>query len=368
VVERSAHNRLVVGSNPTEPTKPPTFYPTDIDLLRLLELLLSPDMKRKLDLRNKTNSELFDLYDVELTFKNRSANGLREARRLLGHFQEFLCNDRPSLTRAKEFLRKYESRKTTTLARYVAVTNGFMKWYGEPLDIKIRLPKTLPEYVEPDDVDKLLTAMLGRRSHKRTAQRDILLVNLAVNTGLRRAELANLKVDDIDFGLKVLVVRQGKGSKDRVVPLTNQLVEKLKKFIAGKGKAERLLGLQATSISGKIRYWSRKAGVDIHTHSLRDRFATALSERGVPIRSIQELLGHDNLKNTERYTLLTSRHLRDAIDVLEKSGEAPPVNGKPIPPLPKLISTKPTKDIQITILDANKKYYMDDEGNTFEIE
>ncbi len=89
-------------------------------------------MKRKLELRNKTNSELFDLYDTELVFKNRSANSLREARRLLGHFREFLCENYPSSTLAKEFLRKYESRKTTTLARYAAVINGFMKWYGEP--------------------------------------------------------------------------------------------------------------------------------------------------------------------------------------------------------------------------------------------
>ncbi|MFC2033571.1 tyrosine-type recombinase/integrase [Chloroflexota bacterium] len=63
----------------------------------------------------------------------------------------------------------------------------------------------------------------------------MLLVDLAIHTGLRRSELANLKVGDIDLERQVLIVRQGKGSKDRVIPLSKSSCEKLSEYINGDG-------------------------------------------------------------------------------------------------------------------------------------
>jgi integrase/recombinase XerD len=260
-------------------------------------------MKRKLELRNRTNPELFSLYDTEVSFKHQSANGLREARRLLGHFHSYLGQYPPSAVLAKAFLSQFQNRKANTLARYVVVINGFMKWYGEPLDIKVKVPKMLPDYVESGDIEKLIDAMRKRKTHKSIVKRDMLLVKVAINTGLRRAELAHLKVRDIDIKEKTVIVRQGKGRKDRAIPLTRELIKELDDFIKGKGENDSVFRLTAASISGKIKYWANKAGVRIHTHSLRDHFATALNERGVSIRAIQELLGHSNLSNTERYIL-----------------------------------------------------------------
>lgn len=153
-----------------------------------------------------------------------------------------------------------------------------------------------------------------------------LLVDLAIHTGLRRSELANLKVGDIDLERQLLIVRQGKGSKDRVIPLSNSTCEKLAVYIKGKEKDISLFGLVPASISGKIRTFATKAGVKLHAHSLRDYFATSLSEKGATIREIQSLLGHTNLAHTERYTLHTDKHLKAAIDLIDQEprGKAVP--------------------------------------------
>ena len=110
----------------------------------------------------------------------------------------------------------------------------FFKWYGEDLDINIRVPKVLPSYVEKEDIEKLLEALRSKKSHRKTIDRDILLIDIAIHTGLRRSELASVRVGDIDIERQVLVVRQGKGAKDRIIPLSKITTEKLAEYIRGK--------------------------------------------------------------------------------------------------------------------------------------
>ncbi len=337
MAERSAHNRLVAGSNPAEPTFEANYQqkatdsfqkshvlPEATELLQLRELLyilLGNKGRRHLELRQKPNGELFALYEGELTFHHRSARGIHEAKRVLNHFHNYLGEFPPTPELAKSFLSQFKERKPTTIARYAAILKVFFKWYGEELYINIRVPKILPSYVEKADIEKLLEAMRAKRSHKNTIDRDILLVDLAIHTGLRRSELASLRVGDIDLERQLLIVRQGKGSKDRVIPLSNSTCEKLAGYIKGKEKDISLFGLVPASISGKIRTFATKAGVKLHAHSLRDYFATSLSEKGATIREIQSLLGHTNLTHTERYTLHTDKHLKDAIDLIDKEPE-----------------------------------------------
>ncbi len=219
-----------------------------------------------MELRQKTNQELFALYDGELAFHHRSARGIHEAKRILNHFHNYLGEFPPTPELAKSFLSPFSDRKPTTLARYAAIIKVFLKWYGEELDINIRVPKILPSYVERTDIEKLLEAMRTKRSHRNTIERDILLVDLAIHSGLRRSELANLRVGDIDIERQVLVVRQGKGAKDRVISLSANMSSKLAAYIRGKEKDDSLFALAPATISGKIRIFARKAGVDIHTH------------------------------------------------------------------------------------------------------
>jgi len=205
---------LVAGSNPAEPTieakysqKLLKFYenaqvqPQASELLQLRELLfilLGNKGRRQLELRQKTNDELFTLYEGELAFHHRSARGLHEAKRVLNHFHNYLGEFPPTPELAKSFLSQFKDRKSTTIARYVAILKVFFKWYGEELDIKIRIPKILPSYVDKSKIDKLLEALKSKRSHKETIYRDILLVDHAIQTGLRHSELASLRVGDID--------------------------------------------------------------------------------------------------------------------------------------------------------------------------
>jgi len=183
------------------------------------------------------------------------------------------------------------------------------------------VPRLLPDYVEQDDVDKLIESMRAenKQSHKRSVTRDILLVDFATHTGLRRAELASCKVGDIDTNRQLLIFRSGKGQKDRGIPLGYAISQRIKDYIKGKKKEDSLFGLAATTISGKIHRFALKAGVKNHSHSLRDAYATRLNETGATMREIQELLGHASISNTERYTLLTQKHLRRAVERLDDS-------------------------------------------------
>ncbi len=182
----NTHNRLVAGSNPAEPTKSQVLSEL-AGLRELIELLLGKEGKRKLELRTFTNQKLFELYDGELVFHHRSARGLHEARRILNHFHSFLSEYPPSVELGKAFLRQYSERKATTLYRYTAILKAFFSWYGDKLDIKIRVGKQLPDYVEQDDIDKLIDAMRAenKQSHKRSAPRDTLLVDVVIHSGLR---------------------------------------------------------------------------------------------------------------------------------------------------------------------------------------
>jgi len=166
-----------------------------------------------LSLRTKTNDELFRLWRAELALRYRSDRSLKEAERVMGKLETFLGGYPPSAELAKSYLSQFRGRKPNTIARYTILVGQFMKWYGEPLDIKIRQPRMLPQTTQPEDVAKIRDAMASRKSHKKKAQRDILLVDTARLTGLRRAELANLKIGQLDFANQVVVVRSGKGAR-----------------------------------------------------------------------------------------------------------------------------------------------------------
>ncbi len=281
-------------------------------------MIVTPDVKRRLRLRQLTNDSLFPLYDDEIVLRLHNAKNLRDTRRMLGLFKEYLNNYPPSPELAKGFLAQYSNKKPRTLYRYAQMIKAFMAWYGEPIDdLKVRIPKTLPGYTEDNDIEKLFQAIENKRSHKGCIVRDLLLVELALKTGMRRSELANLMAKDIhqDF----LMVRNGKGGKDRVIPLVLSIAERLRNFSKDMKPEEKVFQLKPACISNKIKQFAKKAGItDFHTHSLRHKFATELLERGADIRVVQELLGHANLTATQVYLSITSKRIREAISLLDK--------------------------------------------------
>lgn len=286
-------------------------------------MVLGKEGKRRLRLRHLTNDELFELYDSDLVLRLHNEKNLKDTRTMLTRFKDHLGGFPPSPEIVKSFLAQFVHLKPRTQYRYAQMLRVFMKWYGEPMDdLIIKIPKDLPAYTEDSDIEKLFEAIEHKRSHKGCIVRDALMVGLALKTGMRRAELANLEPKDIhpDF----LVVREGKNQKDRVIPLANSVNARLHNFIKGMSPDEKVFKLKAACIANKIRQFAKKAGLkDFHTHSMRHKFATDLLDRGVNIRQVQELLGHENVNTTMRYTFVSQQGLRNAIDMLDDNGDIP---------------------------------------------
>ena len=155
--------------------------------------------------------------------RHRSQEALDEARRVLNHFRDYLGEFPPSPEIAASFLARFADRKTTTLYRYHSIIKTFMEWYGEKLDTKIRVEQGLPDYVETEDIEKLINAIKGRKSHKQLIERNLLIIDVANKTGLRREEISNLTVGNINLERGYIEVREGKGGKDRIIDLTPSL-------------------------------------------------------------------------------------------------------------------------------------------------
>jgi site-specific recombinase XerD len=315
-----------------------------------LEVLLGPEGKRKLRLRTLSNDQLIELYDSELVLRLHNVKNLSDTRKILARLKEHLGNYPPSAELAKSFLAQYANRQPRTLYRYAQMVKAFMKWYGEPIeDLKIKVPKSIPKYTEDAAFNQVRDAIANKKTHKACVTRDLLLFDLEYQSGLRRGELYNLFVRDVhpDF----LEVRKGKGGKDRIVPLVASMSLRLQNFIKDNHLKpdDRIFNLTPGSISNKIRHFADKAGIsDLHTHSLRHKFATNLLEQGTNIRVVQDLMGHENLNTTQVYLSVTDKAKKEAINQLDEPKDDAP--GKPNHP------TLPTSDLLIEVYDTSIGY------------
>jgi integrase/recombinase XerD len=181
----------------------------------------------------------------------------------------------------------------------------------------------LPNILSPEQVSKLIDAA-DSGCH--------LLLMALYATGLRRAELAHLKVNDIDRERMVVHVKGGKGRKDRDVMLSPKLLEEVDRYLGGLRKKPDVwlfpgnrwhTGKQpitAKVIWGACRTASRRAGLgdEVHPHTLRHCFATHLLESGADLRTIQLLLGHRDLEETTLYLHLSNARMNATASPLDK--------------------------------------------------
>jgi len=272
-------------------------------------------------LRTKNNEELFSLYKAELALRIRNQRNLSRYRQVLDQFQEFLAANPPSSMLAKSFLSKWAESKAATLYKYLGIIKGFLNWFGEDIDLKVKLPRQLPEYVNDEDIQKMIVTIKEKQTHKKEIDRDILLVELGYCSGLRRGELSRVRVSDIIIKEKLLIVRDGKGHKDRTVPLPSKIIPLLEKHIEHLEPGDSIFNVKPAAISDKISRIAKRAGVKIHAHSLRHGYATRLLEKGANLKAVQELLGHSRIGTTETYLSLLPRHLRQTVDLLDTSIE-----------------------------------------------
>ena len=282
-------------------------------------MLLGEDGRRKMENKTKTNDQLFADY-YNLIANTHTPKSRYEAQRLLDKFRAYLGQFPPTTELVIQFLTQFKERKLNTRARYSYVLSAFLHWYsGEKLPLKIKVPKILPQYVPGEDIDRLINGIKGKKSHKKSIDRDVLLIETARMTGLRRGELANLKVGDLHLegDAPVLIVKQGKGAKDRAVSLNSYIRDQLAAFTKSKSQHESVFGLAAKTISMKIGKWARKSGVPhLHTHSLRHYVGTTLFERHANPRAVQAILGHESLDVTMRYVSVIGQDTRQTMELL----------------------------------------------------
>jgi integrase/recombinase XerD len=189
----------------------------------------------------------------------------------------------------------------------------------------LRTPKKLPVILSPEEVTHLIEAAPN------LLYRTLLMLLYA--TGLRRTEAATLKLSDIDGALMLIHVHQGKGARDRELPLTQRLLDALRQYWRTCKIKPRIYlfpshweeTAEERPISDKT-VWNAcheaalRAGITkrLGPHTLRHCFATHMLEAGADLPTIQLLLGHRRLKETAIYLHLSRRHLQAAINPLDQ--------------------------------------------------
>jgi integrase/recombinase XerC len=190
-----------------------------------------------------------------------------------------------------------------------------------------RLDRKVPPRLEEAEVERLLDAP---DDEKPLGRRDRAMLELLYATGLRVGELVRIDVSSLDLEERLVRVT-GKGNKERIVPFGEPAVEALRRYLPdrrrlvalGEGTDAMFLNarggrLTARSVRRRMERHLRATALrsGLSPHSLRHAFATHLLEHGCDLRSIQELLGHESLSTTQKYTELSTRRL---LEVYEKS-------------------------------------------------
>ena len=229
----------------------------------------------------------------------------------------------PDANNAQEFLAHLRSKgyRPRSVLLYYHALRLFLDFLGIQFRVKLRKARELPPYHDQGDIEALIAqASIGLHGQQQWHRdRNKALVLTFAYTGIRRQELLDLLVADIDFERRLLFVRNGKGNKDRTIPLAERLVIPLRIQCAGKGARQKVFhGLNARSVYRIITGLARACGLEgFHPHSLRHFFATRLIDLGVSLRTVQELLGHADISTTAIYIDVSAHHLRDAIEKLD---------------------------------------------------
>lgn len=188
------------------------------------------------------------------------------------------------------------------------ITSTQFRYVCQQVRIKcnLQLPKRhkkLPDYLNAAEIYQLLS----NEDDMKTS----LLIEFLIFTGLRISETQKLMIQDIDFNNNQLKVIRGKGSKDRYVPLTSNLIHKIKLFINGRTRgvlfvksdnqpySKRALQKRVTQSLNKLNLTKK-----LSTHSLRHTFACLCLARGLSLEKIKLIMGHSSIKTTEIYAKL----------------------------------------------------------------
>lgn len=209
----------------------------------------------------------------------------------------------------KKVSHSYANQAINAIKAYLKITPALKNIIPQKI-VRPKKQKQLPKVLSKDEVKRIFE-IVENEKHRT-------MLMLAYSCGLRVSEVAEMRVRDIDSSRMIIVIKQGKGRKDRVVTLSNKMLEQLRKYYQLYKPKEWLFESVDKKNHIHIRSLQRvfneavekvKISKNISFHSLRHSYATHLLEAGVDLRYIQELLGHKSSKTTEVYTHVSMRTL-----------------------------------------------------------
>jgi site-specific recombinase XerD len=310
----------------------------------------------------------------------RKRNGARLLRALSSFWRDQLQQRElagwSDLTRAdlQGFIsrRVEQGRAPTTVTNEVYALLGVLRMLQEqgesiPQSVfRVELPKDpelAPRYLPEAEAQRLEQHMRAYLTHDTPeGRRDAVGYFLLAHTGLRLSELVDRKRGDVDLAGQRLRIEEAKGRRDRVVYLSETCVQALERYLAGQPVApeQALLchpsgqGVSYRWVQERVRQWGEEIGVEgVSPHRLRHTFATRLINLGVPVTTLQRLLGHRDLGTTQRYAQVmdptAERQYHQAMAQIESALSLAPVPlstliGLPIPERPSTVPVVVMKD------------------------
>lgn len=228
-----------------------------------------------------------------------------------------------------------KAKKINRLGKFFGCLTKSHSFLWDPGEVlKVKNPRShspkIKDVLSVEEVDRLIEAAGRRRVYPRGSflfLRDRALLELIYSTGLRLSEATTLKVDDVDLKNGFVFVREGKGGRDRMVPMGTYAINAIKDYLEQlrpqlaccrtSSLKELFLThhgevLDKGDLGKRMKYYARRAGIkkSVYPHLLRHTFATHLLEAGAPLVVVKELLGHVCVKNTQIYTHVAFKELR----------------------------------------------------------
>jgi integrase/recombinase XerC len=241
-------------------------------------------------------------------------------------------------TRIRGFLSHLYERglSKTSVARALAAVRSLYRWLAREglveqnpaaLVSTPRLPKKLPRVPTIEEMNSVLDGDMPECAA--APERDRAIFELLYGCGLRNSELTGIKLEDIHWSNASILVR-GKGKKERIVPFGESAHQAMQAYLPVRlrllaethRKTSALLlnqrggGLTTRSVGRIVKRIAVAKGLspEVHPHTLRHAFGTHMLEEGADLRAIQEMLGHERLSTTQRYTQLSVKHLIQVYD------------------------------------------------------
>ncbi len=273
--------------------------------------------------------------------RNASRHTIHAYARDLGEFERFVgrCKwEDIDHVRVRGFLSQLYERglSKTSVARALAAVRSLYRWLAREgiveqnpasLVSTPRLPKKLPRVPTIEEINTVLDSDMPET--RAFPERDRAILELLYGCGLRNSELVGINLADIHWSNSAILVR-GKGSKQRVVPFGESAAAAIAAYLPAREAVlkerkksspalliNRLGGRLTTRSVGRIvKSIAIERGLppDVHPHTLRHAFGTHMLEEGADLRAIQEMLGHERLATTQRYTQLSMKHVIDVYD------------------------------------------------------